>query len=149
MTTEADAMTEIEETSHRRGPLILSNRMAHACCVYCEATEHKSFNCTNVVDVGTRRSILLPKRLCFNCTGPHKAEHCCSKMTCQTCNQKRHTSICDSAPRSEGLLTAHLSDKREVVYPVVLVNLDGMKTRALLDTGAGSSYASAQLMKAS
>ena len=69
-------------------------------------------------------------------------------MTCQTCNQKHHTSICDSAPRSEGLLTAHLSDKPEVVYPVVLVNVDGMKTRALLDTGAGSSYASAQLMKA-
>ena len=125
-----------------------SNGQRTQCCVYCEATDHKSFNCTNVIDVGTRRSILLQKRLCFNCTGPHKAEHCRSKMTCQTCNQKHHTSICDSTPRSEGLLTARLSDKPEVVYPVVLVNVDGIKTRALLDTGAGSSYASAQLINA-
>ena len=35
-----------------------------------------------------------------------------------------------------------------MVYPVVLVNVDGIKTRALLDTGAGSSYASAQLINA-
>ena len=69
-------------------------------------------------------------------------------MTCQRCQQKHHTSICDSTPRSEGLLTAHLSDKTEVVYPVVLVNVDGIKTRALLDTVAGSSYASAQLINA-
>ena len=96
----------------------------------------------------TRRSILLQKRLCFNCTGPRKADNCRSKMTCQRCQQKYHTSICDSTPRSEGLLTAHLSDKTEVVYPVVLVNVDGIKTRALLDTGAGSSYASAQLINA-
>ena len=41
-----------------------SNGTRTQCCVYCEATEHKSFNCTNVVDVGTRRSILLQKRLC-------------------------------------------------------------------------------------
>ena len=79
-------------------------------CVYCDATEHKSFNCTNVLNLAERRSILLRKRLCFNCTGPHKAENCSSKMACQKCNKKHHTSICDSnqsTQRSEGLLTAH------------------------------------------
>ena len=35
-----------------------------------------------------------------------------------------------------------------MVYPVVIVNVDRIKTRALLDTGAGSSYASAQLITA-
>ena len=45
-------------------------------------------------------------------------------------------------------MTAHLCDKTEVVYPVVLVNVNGIKTRALLDTGAGSSYASAKLINA-
>ena len=35
------------------------------------------------------------------------------------------------------------------MYPVVLVNVNGIKTRALLDTGAGSSYASAKLINAS
>ncbi|XP_078368252.1 uncharacterized protein LOC144652094 [Oculina patagonica] len=72
-------------------------------------------------------------------------------MVCQKCRKKHHTSICDSDqqdPRSEGLLTAHQRDKTEVVYPVVLVKINGIKTRALLDTGAGSSYASARLINA-
>ena len=34
----------------------------------------------------------------------------------------------------------------EVVYPVVLVEVDGIRCRALLDTGAGSSYASETLI---
>ena len=34
-----------------------------------------------------------------------------------------------------------------VIYPVVVVMVDGIKCRALLDTGAGSSYASAALVK--
>ena len=54
----------------------------------------------NVVDVAARKSILLQKRLCFNCTGPHNGNNCHSKITCQKCKQKHHTSICDSAPSS-------------------------------------------------
>ena len=74
-------------------------------------------------------------------------------MACQKCNKKHRTSICDSdhstpTQRSEGLLTAHQRDKLEVVYPVVLVKVNRIKTRALLDTGAGSSYTSAQLIHA-
>jgi len=90
-------------------------------CVYCDATEHKSVNCANG-NLAERRSILLRKRFCFNCTSPHKAENYRSKMACQNCNKKHHTSICDSVQsvqRSEGLLTAHQRDKLEVVYPVV------------------------------
>ena len=34
-----------------------------------------------------------------------------------------------------------------VIYPVVVVDVDGIKCRALLDTGAGSYYASAALIK--
>ena len=33
-----------------------------------------------------------------------------------------------------------------VVYPVVKVSVEGVLCRALLDTGAGSSYASAALL---
>jgi hypothetical protein len=33
-----------------------------------------------------------------------------------------------------------------VVYPIVVVEVDGIMCRALLDTGAGSSYASATLL---
>jgi hypothetical protein len=34
-----------------------------------------------------------------------------------------------------------------VIYPVVVVMIDGVKCRALLDAGAGSSYISAGLVK--
>ena len=37
--------------------------------------------------------------------------------------------------------------KGAVIYPVIVVDVDGIKCRALLDTGAGSSYASAALIK--
>ena len=48
--------------------------------------------------------------------------------------------------KTEGVLTAHQPENKEVVYPIVLVEIDGIKTHALLDTGAGSSYASTKLI---
>ena len=47
---------------------------------------------------------------------------------------------------SEGVLTAHGPDNKEVVYPIILIEIDGIKTHALLDTGAGSSHASSKLI---
>ena len=38
------------------------------------------------------------------------------------------------------------TEKRSVIYPVVIVDVEGVKCRALLDTGAGSAYASAALL---
>ena len=40
----------------------------------------------------------------------------------------------------------HQQENKEVVYPIVHVEIDGIKTHALLDTGAGSSYASTKLI---
>ena len=37
--------------------------------------------------------------------------------------------------------------KEAVIYPVIIVDVDGIKCQALLDTGAGNSYASAALIK--
>ena len=85
-------------------------------CVYCDTTEHRSFAHPDVVSVAERWSILLQKRLCFNCTGPHKVDYCRSKITCGKCKKKNHTSICDSNQRSEGTLTALQSDQTGVVY---------------------------------
>lgn len=63
-------------------------------------------------------------------------------MRCLQCGQKHHTSIC---LQTNKLLTATGKNGR-VVYPVVKVNVEGVLCRALLDTGAGSSYASAALL---
>ena len=64
-------------------------------CVYCTSTEHRAVNCTKVTDVSQRKSILASKRLCFNCTGPHRAALCKSQTSCHTCKGKHHTSICE------------------------------------------------------
>ncbi|XP_068723854.1 uncharacterized protein [Montipora capricornis] len=88
-------------------------------CVYCESSEHKSVDCDKIVGGALRKKYLSDKRLCFNCTGiPNRA----IRMLLAT---------------GEGA----------VIYPVVVVDVDGIKCRALLDTGAGSSYASAALIK--
>jgi len=43
-------------------------------------------------------------------------------------------------------LTAHDKGTGKVIYPVVVVEVNGIKCRALFDTGAGSSYASSAIL---
>jgi len=43
-------------------------------------------------------------------------------------------------------MTATSLGKSTVIYPVVIVEVQEVKCRALLDAGAGSSYASAALI---
>ena len=44
-------------------------------------------------------------------------------------------------------MTAQNTGTERVVYPVVFVEVNGIKRRALLDTGAGSSYASSAILE--
>ena len=91
-----------------------------------------------------RKKLLAQKKLCFNCTGSrHRAAECKSISTCQNCKLKHHTSICN---KQNLYLTATENTEGVLVYPVVLVEVVGVKCRALLDTGAGNSYASAALL---
>ena len=43
-------------------------------------------------------------------------------------------------------MTATSVERKGVVYPIVTAEVNGIKCRALLDTGAGSSYASSTLL---
>ena len=121
-------------------------------CVYCEG-EHKTGECTVVTSVSDRRGILAKKKLCFNCaTGQHRANACPSKSTCRKCNKRHHTSICDVKDREQDeqdkggrkVLTASASTS-EGIFPVVVVKVNGITCRALIDSGAGSSYISGKL----
>ena len=68
-------------------------------------------------------------------------------MRCQICDRKHHTSICHKQEnQANPLLVATGIPTGNVTYPVVVVEVEGIKCRALLDTGAGSSYASAALL---
>ena len=124
-------------------------------CVYCEDKSHRSNECTKVKSVSERRQILAKHRLCFNCTGgSHRAAECPSKRSCQQCDRRHHTSICERTEREEEnsggdgkskkLNTANTTS--EGVFPVVNVRVNGILCRALIDSGAGSSYASAKLI---
>ena len=114
-------------------------------CVYCDDPSHRSTDCKKVVSVGDRRKILGEKQRCFNCTGArHKAADCRSQTVCLRCKKKHHTSICEAQPVQQMLVA---QGEGKVIYPVVVVKAGGIKCRALLDTGAGSSYASAALLQ--
>ena len=115
-------------------------------CVYCEKPDHKSVNCKTVASVDERKRVLSNKHLCFNCTGTrHKAVDCRCRVVCEVCQKKHHTSICDRL--GEQLITATSAGKTAVIHLVVVVKVQGVRCRALLDTGAGSSYASVALLK--
>ena len=58
--------------------------------------------------------------------------------------KRHHTSICDRLGKQ--LMTATSAGKTAVIHSVVVVIVQGVRCRALLDTGAGSSYASAALL---
>ena len=78
----------------------------------------------------------------FNCTGPkHRASDCHSNKTSANCKGKHHTSICEKT--SNVLLT---TNDNHVTYPLVIIDIEGIKCRTLIDTGAGASYASSTLI---
>ena len=116
-------------------------------CVYCDSTDHKPHECTKVSDPNERKKMFLKKRLCFNCAGDdHRASECRSRKTCLFCKRRHHTSICDRGNADNSITAKQIGDG-PVVYPVVVVEVAGIKCRALLDSGAGSSYASAALLE--
>ena len=127
------------------GEKILSIRSEVQKCVYCGA-DHKPSNCNKITNTNERRNILRIKRCCFNCTkDDHRATECKGR-SCYKCNGRHHTSICDKvAPKSEFMGT---TIGEVATYPTVIVKVNGMKCRALLDSGSGSNYISASLAKA-
>lgn len=135
-----------KDYSNNRKEKLLNTKQHWKKCAYCESSDHKASDCKNVENISERKKILLTKKLCFNCTGKHhQVSQCKSKKTCINCNQNHHSSICEkSSCKTLGMAS---SEENAVTYPVVVVLVDGIKCRALLDTGAGSSYASASLLK--
>ena len=114
--------------------------------VYCEISDHQSVNCDKVTTIHEHRKQLNLKQLCFNCTGAnHKASECRCSSTCRFCNRRNPSSICDKEPQQpKHLLVA--TGRGSVTYPAVVVSVGRIQCRALLDSGAGSSYASAALL---
>ena len=104
--------------------------MQRRTCVFCDSNDHKSVECTVVTKTAERRDILRQKRLCFTCTGGrHRALEYQSKGSCKNCKVKHHSSICDKSQSKDEVLLA--TGEMGVVYPVVIVRVEGLKFRAL------------------
>ena len=117
-------------------------------CVFCNGEDHRSVERGKFPSISQRRRILSDKKLCFNCTGTrHQAQDCRSKHACQRCGSRHHTSICDRLPSNNQMMLVTGDHEGSVICPVVVVIVDGIKCRALLDTGAGSSYVSVALVE--
>ena len=124
-----------------------NNRDKQSACVYCDDRSHAAWECTKISTFDERKRFLAQHRLCFNCTrGNHPASKCGSKASCQRCGHRHHTSICEQTepPKQEVALTS--AQQGDSIFPVVNVRVNGIKCRALIDTGVGSSYVSAKLI---
>ena len=80
----------------------------------------------------------------------HQASKCLSKG-CRKCGAKHHTSICDKINltkfEEDKLKPLGTFEKESVIQPTVICDVDGVKARALIDKGAGSSYISTYSIK--
>ena len=68
----------------------------------------------------------------------HRASECASKTSCQHCKRRHHSSICKQRDQSTGKAKKLLTDgAAEGVFPVIVVKVNGVMCRALIDSGAG------------
>ena len=112
------------ESSHRHVKSSQAHERVRG-CVYCSGNDHTPQDCRKVATLNERKRILSSKRLCFDCAaGRHRAGDCRSRSVCAKCGQRHHTSICDGAAQ---LTTATSSRDDAVVYPVVVVEVEGVR----------------------
>ncbi|XP_065654634.1 uncharacterized protein LOC136081261 [Hydra vulgaris] len=118
-------------------------------CIYCSSQNHCSYECTKRHSTQQWKQYLKENHRCFNCMSTnHTASNCCSKRSCYHCQGRHPSSICTGVNKDESKKGIPMTGyEGQTIHPTVVVNVDKYKVRALLDTGAGSSYASSTLIK--
>ena len=71
----------------------------------------------------------------------HRASDCRNNNLCDICNSNHHTSIC---VKNENVLLT--TNNNACTYSLVIVNMQGIKCHALVDTGAGASNVSSTII---
>ncbi len=117
-------------------------------CAYCHSNDHFSANCTKVLNLESRKSILRQNKMCFNCTGTGHIAAECKSRGCKKCQRKHHTSLCEekdatvdpaqSLKAEEGI--SSYFEKTTTLHGTVLAKVGTRTVRVMFDTGAGSSY---------
>ena len=121
-------------------------------CVYCGLDNHRSTDCSKVLDIASRKEILQRKKLCYNCTGHGHLASKCRSRSCNKCNGRHHTSLCDvttpgklpsstfNPPPNPPEKNFGVRDVNATIQPSVIAKVNGVQARILMDTGASSSY---------
>ena len=127
-------------------------------CAYCNSHQHRSSERTKIQDVASRREFLKRSRLCFNCAKSGHAVSQCKSRGCRRCNCRHHTSVCErtftTLPPKSNANTKPPSDSfygtndliQTTLHSSVMAKVNGVQTRIKFDSGAGSSYISANLL---
>ena len=110
-------------------------------CVYCDSNDHNISECDKLKEVSERREFLKTNKLCYNCAGKGHGVGACKSRSCRNCEDRHHTSLC---PKKSRYL---ISATKETVHPTLVIIANGEKFRAMLDTGAGSSFASSTFIQ--
>ena len=101
------------------------------------------------------KEILAKRGLCFNyATKTHRASECTSKSAGGHCQRRHYASICDQKNEKNNKNNDNSTEKRLLtdgvsgvgIFPVVIVKVNDIICGALIDSGAGSLYASAKLI---
>ena len=126
-------------------------------CVYCGLNNHRSSDCTKVLDVASRKEHLTRNKLCFNCAKPGHVASKCKSRGCGRCNGRHHTSVCNRmkttlspnpTPESSGKSERFYGvvDSQTTLHTTVIAKINGVQAQIMLDSGAGSSYISSNLL---
>ena len=128
-----------------------------AACIYSNSHHHRSSECTKILNLASRREFLKTNRLCYNCARPGHAASQCRSRGCGRCNSRHHTSICDRTPTTlppnpaaESVASSDkfygVDDFQTTLYSTVVAKVNGVQAGIMVDSGAGSSYISANLL---
>lgn len=126
----------VKEVSKRKSPA-----QTHHEGVYTAMTPHAGLVNTLQSEPQQIERKIHKRRDCFNFTGPYHSAHCRGRVSCAHCKQKHYTLILDRATQGANngaaMRAAHTWER--VCHPAVL-QVNGLKFRALLNTGATASY---------
>ena len=66
-------------------------------CAFCESDKHLAQNCDTIVDIKTRKAIVMNKGRCLKCLrSGHFSRKCQSKIICYNCKSNHHAALCES-----------------------------------------------------
>eukprot|EP00794_Sanderia_malayensis_P006640 gene6640-7388_t len=116
-------------------------------CVYCLG-EHRSKDCTQIVDVNKKKATSRKYKRCFKCLRKgHVARNCRDRGQCGKCKKSgHHVSICNPEETTVTTTTnLHVTKKGAIPFQTVQARISvpgkpSVQCRMLLDTGSDRTY---------